>query len=501
LSWVTGPNILTERKFNVMTGTYVVLLVNGRAREKVYTAGRAGGITHIVDDNRVPLTGELKTMVFNSAVNVPTLKCADVRLADGATIAVSADVEVKPAWSARTRMLLDWIERYGANAASIEQHAKAALDGDFASLVRSSFEPLTHVKVHSAADKRSLLKSVGHATGLLAIDRILNVTCTRDEHAERAHALGREGLVTAARVNLETLEFKLRQQLDEMGALHANAIAAISADGELAIARKRAETEALINRTIAAFYGISPAEVAFPQLLTERQRIELETVQSVLTQNADTLPLLAEVDADSAVRLLRQMFSGTASPAPGTPPGVRQPVPATTARSSGLPLTALPSAGEPQVGPQRWPSAPDVAARLAAAGITDRVVGSAVCDGPHGIQRIALTASGSDRLVGGIGIPGNTNAIVVRERSTLLETVNALLAAAAQWCGYALAYDPPQRTGSGGPLLIDISQVSPRGGQTAHPNALLGLAACIRAINTLMADTTPQVSVSVLGQR
>src|SRR5580692_6324327 len=104
-----------------MTGTYVVLLVNGRPREKVYTAGRAGGIIHLADDNRVPLTGELKTMVFNSAVSVPTLKCAGVRLADGATIAVSADVEVMPAWAARTRLLLDWIERYGTNAASIEQ--------------------------------------------------------------------------------------------------------------------------------------------------------------------------------------------------------------------------------------------------------------------------------------------------------------------------------------------------------------------------------------------
>lgn len=501
MSWVTGPNILTERKFNVMTGTYVVLLVNGRPREKVYTAGRVGGIIHLVDDNRVPLTGELKTMVFNSAVSVPTLKCADVRLADGATIAVSADVEVMPAWAARTRLLLDWIDRYGANAASIEQHAKAALDGDFASLVRSSFGPLTHVKVYSVADKRSLLKSTGHATGLLAIDRILNVICTRDEHAERAHSFDREGLVVVSEANLETLRFKAGQQLAEMRALHANTLAAISTDGEIAIARKRAEAEALINRAVAGLYGISPAEAAFPQLLTERQRIELETVRSVLTENADMLPLLAEVDADSAVRLLRQMFSGMASAVPGTRPAARQPVPAAPARSSGLPLAALPSAEESPAGPQRWPSAPDVSARLAAAGITDRIIGSAVCEGPHGIQRIALTASGSDRLVGGIGVPGSTNAIVVRERSTLLETVNAVLAAAAQWSGYTFAYDPPQRTGSGGPLLIDISQVSPRGGQPAHPDALLGLAAWIKAINTLMADTVPQVSVSVLGQR
>jgi hypothetical protein len=500
VSWVTGPNILTERKFNVMTGTYVVLLVNGRPREKVHTAGQVGGIIHLVDDNRVPLTGELKTMVFNSAVSVPTLKCADVRLADGATIAVSADVEVMPAWAARTRLLLDWIDRYGANAASIEQHAKAALDGDFASLVRSSFGPLTHVKVHSVADKRSLLRSASHATGLLAIDRILNVTCTRDEHAERAHGFDREGLVVVSEANLETLRFKVGQQLAEMRALHANTLAAISADGEIAIARKRAEAEALINRAVAAFYGISPAEAAFPQLLTQRQRIELETVRSVLTQNADMLPLLAEVDADSAVSLLRQMFSGT-SAAPGTRPAARQPVTAAPARSSGLPLAALPSAGESPAGPQRWPSAPDVAARLAAAGITDRIIGSAVCEGPHGIQRIALTAAGSDRLVGGIGVPGSANAIVVRERSTLVETVNAVLAAAAQWCGYTFAYDPPQRTGSGGPLLIDISQVSPRGGQSAHPDALLGLAAWIKAINTLLADTVPQVSVSVLGQR
>ena len=56
----------------------------------------------------------------------------------------------------------------------------AALDADFAALVTSSFGPLTHDKVHAATDKRSLLKSTGWPSGLLAIDQLLNVKCTRD---------------------------------------------------------------------------------------------------------------------------------------------------------------------------------------------------------------------------------------------------------------------------------------------------------------------------------
>jgi hypothetical protein len=151
-----------------------------------------------------------------------------------------------------------------------------------------------------------------------------------------------------------------------------------------------------------------------------------------------------------------------------------------------------------------WATAPDVASLLAEAGIDDQVVGSAVHDGPQGPQRVALTSSGSDRIIGGIGVPGSTNAIVVRERATVFETVNRVLAAAAQWCGYTLGYkpvnDPQARHGSGGRVLIDIDHVRADGG-SAHPEAPLALAAWVAAINTLMAGTTPQVTISVLGQQ
>ena len=505
MSWVTGPITLTERRFNVTVGTYVVLLVNGKPRETVYTTGRNGGIINLFGDRRVPPFGELQTLVFDSAVDVPRLDCANVRLADGATITVSVDVEVKPAWEANNTLLLEWVERYGANPARIERHAKTALDGDFAAVVTSSFSRLTHDQVHSAADKRTLLKSTGRPTGLLAIDKILNVTCTEDQHARAAHDTRRSVIVDAAQAEADQIRFELGQQLDALRALHANRIAAIRADGELGLERAHAHNRAVINRAVAALYGLNPADVAYPQVHADRQRILAETVRSVLTENADMLPLLAELDRSSTAGFLQEMFSTAASPAPTATPASRQLSTATSTTGSPRPiLTALPRGEDPRPDRRQWASVPSVASQLAAAGIHDPIVGSAVHEGPQGLQRIALIASGSDRVVGGIGVPGNVNAIIVRERATVFETVNRVLVAAAQWCDYTLGYkpvnDPQAQSGSGGRLLIDIDKVSANG-QHTHRDAPLALAAWVAAINVLMANAAPRVTVSVLGQR
>jgi hypothetical protein len=496
LSWVSGPTSLTgSRSFNVTVGTHTVLLVNGKPRETVYAAGRNGGIINLFGDRRVPQFGDLQIMVFRSAVDVTRLASADVRLADGATITVSADLEVKPAWEANDSLLLKWVERYGANAGTIEHAAEAALDADFAAIVTSSLGQLTHDQVHSIADKRSLLKSAGCPTGLLAIDKILNVTCSEDRHARAAHDTRRELIVAQAEAEADEVRFRLGQELDALRAMHANRIGAIHTQGELALERARAHNTAIINAAVAALYGLNPVDVAYPEVHADRQRILAETVRSVLTENADMLPLLAELGESSPAGFLQQMFSAATGPAPTA----RRPGAATTTTRPARPvLTALPLGTDPGGSGQRWPSAPEVASQLTAIGIHDPVVGSAVCEGPQGLQRIALTASGSDRVVGSIGVPGTTNAIVVRERATVFETVNRVLVAAAQWCGYTLGYKPVN--GSGGRLLIDIDQVSANR-QHAHHNAPLALAAWVSAINALMANTIPQVTVSVLGQR
>jgi hypothetical protein len=487
VSWVTGPTTIAERKFNVTVGTYVILLVNGRPRETVYTTGRNGGIVNLFGDRRVPQLGVLQTLVFDSAVDVPRLNCARVRLADGATISVAADVEVKPAWEAKNSLLLEWVNRYGANPARIEQNAKAALDGDFATAVAASFSRLSHAQVHAAADKRTLLRVTGRPTGLLAIDRILNVTCTEDPQVALAHQVRHEARTVApAQAEADRVGLELGHQLDALRAVYGNRIAAIHADGELGLARARAQNEVIINRAVAALYGLSPAEVAFPQVYADRQRILAQTVQSVLTENADMLPLLAELDRSSTAGFLREMFSATASPAPASPGPAAQM--AITRRSG-------PQSSRPQ-----WGSVPGVADRLAAVGITAPVVGSAVHEGPQGPQRIALVASGPDQVIGGIGMPGNTNAVVVRERDTVLETVNRVLTAAAQWCEYTLGYVPANDPRGEGRLLIDIDQAVPKSG-SAHQDAALAVAAWVAALNTLTAAVTPQVSITVLGQR
>jgi hypothetical protein len=497
LSWVSGPAPLTDaRHFNVTVGTHIVLLVNGRPRDTVYTAGRNGGIINLFGERRVPQFGDLQTMTFRSAVDVKSAR-TDTRLADGATIAVSADLQVKPAWTANERLLLTWVERYGANAATIERAADAALDADFAAMVTSTFRKLNHDQVHATTDKRSLLAVSAGPSGLLAIDQVLNVTCTRDPHAETAHNTLRNATVVApAEAEAAQIRFNLSRELDVLRAQHANDLAAIRVNGELAFERARAANTAIINRAVAELYGLNPADVAYPQTHMDRQRILAETVRSVLTENADMLPLLAELGGTHPAGFLQQMFGTTSSPSVGTA--------TSQAQGTRTAVAAIPQAGATGTGGQRWPTAPDVTAKLVDVGICDTVVGSAACAGPQGTQRIALAASGADRVVGGAGVPGSTNAVVVRERGTLFETVNAVLAAVAQWTGYTLGYKPVNNPGvqsaDGGRLLINIDHVIPSG-QAVHANAPLALAAWVTAINTLMADSTPRVTVSVLGQR
>ena len=123
MSWVSGPTVTDSRHFNVTVGTHVVLLKNGKPRETVYTAGRNGGIINVFSDRSVPLTGNLEIMTFRSAMEssrpAPTSGSRD-----GATITVSADLQLKPAWQASPRLLLTWVERYGADPGTIERAAK-----------------------------------------------------------------------------------------------------------------------------------------------------------------------------------------------------------------------------------------------------------------------------------------------------------------------------------------------------------------------------------------
>lgn len=495
MSWVSGPTPLTDsRHFNVTVGTHVVLLVNGRPRDAVYAAGRNGGVVNIFGDRRVPQFGDLQILTFRSSVDVESVSC-DVRLADGATITVAADLQVKPAWTGNERILLTWVERYGANPATIERATSAALDADFRTMATSTFRKLNHQQVHAAADKRSLLAPPARPSGLLAIDQVLNATCTRDQHAEAAHNTLRDATVVApAEAEAAQLRFNLSRELEVLRAEHANDLTAIRARGELAFERARAANTAIINRAVAELYGLNPADVAYPQTHTDRQRILAETVRSVLTENADMLPLLAELGETHPASFLRQMFGAAGNPASAA--AMPEPHSTRIALAAAPPTTG---AGTGQLS-----AAPDTANMLAPHGIHDRVVSSAACGGPQGTQRIALTASGTDRVIGGIGIPGGINAIVVRERRTVFETANAVLAAVAQWTGYTLGYkpinNPDAHAADGGRLLINIDHVTPRG-PVAHPDGPLALAAWVTAMNTLMAGTAPQVFVSVVGLR
>lgn len=499
MSWVSGPEDLTGvRSFNVTEGTSVVLLVNGRAQDKVYKAGRNGGFVNLFSENRnVPQFGELSLLTFRHAVDVSHRTHTDVRLADGSTISVEADFEVSPAWKAQDSLLLTWIRRYGANPATIEQAADRALDSDFESIVRASLSRLTHDQVHGAADKRSLLKIMPQPSGLLAIDHLLRVTCTEDPHVREVRALQHGIMVDHARAEAEGIRFQLSQRLELMRASHANDIDRVRAEGELGLGKLKALSEVTINQALAAAYGISPADVAYPGVYQDRQRVIAEAVRSVLTENADILPLLVELSNGDPAQFLAAMFAAAPSTsATGMPPGgdQRQPAPVSHAQLATRPaVLSIP-----------WTLDPSTASCLEQVGIRERVLGSAMIEGPHGPQRVAVLASGGDRRVGTIDDPDGLKAVVVRQRDSVEDTILRLLHASAQWCDYSLRFTPPNVVrdlhGNRALVQIDIDQASPLNGPVRR-HAPLALAAWVSAINALSSSTKPEVVISIRGKR
>lgn len=499
MSWVSGPEAMTgARRFNVTEGTSVVLLVNGRAQEKVYKAGRNGGLVNLFSEDRnVPQFGDLSLITFRHAVDVNHRAHADVRLADGSMITVEADFEACPAWKANDSLLLTWIQRYGANPATIEQAAERALDSDFESIVRASLSHLTHDQVQTATDKRSLLKVFPQPSGLLAIDHLLRVTCTEDLHVREVRDLQHSIMVDRARAEAEEIRFQLGQRLEFMRASHANDIDRVRTEGELGLRNLRALSEVTINQALAAAYGISPADVAYPGVYQDRQKVIAEAVRSVLTENADILPLLVELSDGNPAQFLTAMFD--TAPSRGTtrmPSGRdhRQPAPANQAQLATRP--ALPSIP--------WTLDPSTVSCLEQVGIHEPVLGSAVIEGPYGPQRVAVLASGGDRRVGTIDDLNGLKAVVVRQRDSVEDTVLRLLHAAAQWCDYSLRFTPPNviqdLSGNRALVQIDIDQASPLNGP-ARPHAPLALAAWISAINALGTSTTPEVAISIMGKR
>lgn len=504
MSWVSGPEAMTgPRRFNVTEGTSVVLLVNGKAQDKVYKAGRNGGLVNLFSEDRnVPQFGDLSLLTFRHAVDVNHRAHADVRLADGSMITVEADFEVRPEWKANDSLLLTWIRRYGANPATIEQAAERALDSDFESIVRASLNHLTHDQVQAAPDKRSLLKVFPQPSGLLAIDHLLRVTCTEDPHVREVRDLQHSIMVDKARAEAEEIRFRLGQRLEFMRASHANDIDRVRAEGELDLGKLRTLGEVAINQALAAAYGISPADVAYPGVYQDRQKVIAEAVRSVLTENADILPLLVELSNGNPAQFLTAMFESASSRgassrgATGTPSDGDHHQPA--------PVNHVQLDTHPAARSIPWTLEPSTARCLEQAGISELVLGSAVIEGPHGPQRVAVLASGGDRRVGTIDDPDGLKAIVVRQRDSVEDTVLRLLHAAAQWCDYSLRFTPPNviqdQNRNRALVQIDIDQASPLNAP-ARPHAPLALAAWISAINALGMSTTPEVTVSIMGKR
>lgn len=487
MSWVTGPHPAQERSFNVQVGTRVVLLVNGRPHPVIFTPGRAGGLSNLVGDRRIPAFGELARLIFKSASDITPRSTADIRLADGADITVKAVLEVSPAWEADDRLLLTWVERFGGNAAAINEAAQRALDADFTALMRSNLGPLSHDRVHAVPDKRSLVRADGKASGLLRIDRVHNIEVSEDPKARLARDTLREAQIVAqAEAEAEQLRFVLTQKLDVLRQEHAGTLAQVRARGEVATDWIRSLGNAEIHAATATAYGLSPVDIAYPEVYKDRERIIASTVRSVLTDNADVLPILADLGDSNPVEFLSRMFS-TAS-APRTNRG-------DSSRSSTSPASPFQLAGT-------WPIDPTVPGLLSRLGVTDNLMGGTTLQTRTTSQTVAVVNAGGDRVFGNIDNFIGSQALIVQQRETHQQTIVAALNLLEVWADALFDYLPLQlgrgTDGRTTDMTIDINRIDYKTEQSPQI-APMAIAGWVMSINALAAATTPKVVVRVKG--
>ncbi|MER6950825.1 hypothetical protein ABT294_43105 [Nonomuraea sp. NPDC000554] len=313
---VRGPYPLAGRRLVVDVGWLAVVFRNGVPR-LVCGPGRHGSVLGLLTGRRLPATGELSMLLFDTAPQNVQVAADDVRLADGRQVGVTAVAVVQPRWSAEPRMLLDIAARYGVLSSRYGEAAGFQLDADFRAWARTLLGERDHDAVYLAHDSRSALAgSPGSSVpggGMLAVERFVHVIIDPDPVVTSIRTAGDEAEIEMARLVARTA-------IEPIGA----ALRAIRSRYRDAIARDHGVRQAALDVDLAALYGVVPLFMRDPTAGAEVEKARWQVLNGLLGEYADTIPFAAEALGVTPTELLKDLARGRV---PGTEAAAAPPSP------------------------------------------------------------------------------------------------------------------------------------------------------------------------------
>ncbi|MFI9821053.1 hypothetical protein ACIHFC_11365 [Streptomyces sp. NPDC052013] len=303
---VSGPHQVPGRELVVNAGWLAVLFRNG-VPSRVCRPGRHSAVTGLFTGRRLPMTGELTVMLFDSAPRNVRMAADAVRLADARKIGVSAVAVVRPRWCADPESLLDIVARYGVLSARYGEAAEHQLDADFRAWARQLLRERDHDDVYLAYDSRTALAgpsdvsggALGPGNGLLYVERFVDVEVTPDPVVVSIEQVKDKVEIDVFRHQAKAALVPLKARLDKLRAMF---------EDRLTRAREvhRAETDV----DVAAVYGVIPLFMREPEAATEVVKTRWEALNRLLSEYADMLPFAAEELGVTPTELLQSMAQG-----------------------------------------------------------------------------------------------------------------------------------------------------------------------------------------------
>ncbi|MEZ0077416.1 hypothetical protein [Planotetraspora sp. GP83] len=303
---VKGPFPLVERRLVVNVGWLAVVFRNGVPR-MVCGPGRHGSFAGLFTRRRLPATGELSVLLFDTAPQNVQLAADAVRLADGRKVCVGAMAVVLPRWSADPGILLGIAGRYGVLSARYGEAAGIELYADFRANARRLLREFGHDDVYLADDSRGALAALPGVpgSGLLTIERFVHVTIAGDPVVIATERAQDSAEIKAARLSAKAAVEPMVAALERIRSRYRDEIA-----------REHGHRKAELDVDLAALYGVVPLFMRDPKAAAETERARWEVLSGLLGEYADTISYTAGELGVTPNDLLRDLAMGRV---PGNP--------------------------------------------------------------------------------------------------------------------------------------------------------------------------------------
>ncbi|GGP00912.1 hypothetical protein LDL08_02700 [Nonomuraea glycinis] len=307
---VKGPYSLIERRLVVNVGWLAVVFRDGVPRT-VCGPGRHRSFLGLFTGRRLPATGELSVLLFDTAPQNVHLAVEALRLGDGRRVSVGAMAVVQPRWATEPSILLGVAARYGVLSARYGEAAGIDLYADFRANARRLLRQFGHDDVYLADDERGTLAALPDVpgTGLLRVERFVHVTVTGDRVVTETEREREEAEIKAERLKAKAALQPMVAALDRIRNRFRDEIAR-----ECAVRQTRLDVD------LAALYGVLPMFLRDPKAAAEIERARLEVISGLLGEYADTIAYTAGELGVTPNELLREIAMGRVPGDPTSPP-------------------------------------------------------------------------------------------------------------------------------------------------------------------------------------